>query len=271
MNLGLKAKRVLVTGSTRGIGKAIAAGFVGEGAKVAVHGRRQEAAEVSAREVVQEVGGKAEQVIAVSGDLSAKGGVGRVFRGCLEGLGGIDVLVNNAGTFEVSGWKQADGDRWLQAYGVNVVSMVRLIRRVVEPMREQGSGRIIQIASISAAVAPPVFPDYAAAKAATVNLTVSLMQELAGTGITVNTISPGPVETATWKDFALQIAELQGWEKDLETVKKKLLSGLMSNASGRLGRPQDVADACLFLASSRSSYINGVNLPVTGGLAARAV
>ncbi|HSR67795.1 MAG TPA: SDR family oxidoreductase [Acidobacteriota bacterium] len=269
MNLGLEAKRVLVTGSTRGIGRSIAAGFVGEGARVAVHGRRQETARSVAREVSQEAGGT--PVAALSGDLSQEDGVEQVFQGCLEQLGGIDVLVNNAGAYEVCGWKEADGERWMDSYAVNVVSRVRLIRRVLDSMRRQQWGRIIQIASISAAVAPPVFPDYAAAKAASVNMTVSLMQELAGSGITANTISPGPVETETWKTFAIQIGKGQGWGDDLEEIKEKLLSGWMSNPCGRIGRPQDVADACLFLASQRSAYINGVNLPVTGGLAARAI
>ena len=97
------------------------------------------------------------------------------------------------------------------------------------------------------------------------------MQETASTGITVNTVSPGPVVTSTWEAFAMPLARSSGWDDELAQVKARLLSGPMANPSGRLGEPEDVAAVCTFLASSLASYINGANVPVTFGLCARAV
>lgn len=187
MDLKLEGKRTLVTGSSTGIGKGIAKVLAKEGALVAVHGRNEERTNEVAEEIVAK-GGKAFVAI---GDLATEKGALQVANKALTALGGVDILVNNAGIYGNSGWMDTTPDDWTRIYNVNVVSMVRLIRHLVPRMKKQRWGRIIQIASGEAMQPFPQMPDYAATKVVNVNMTVSLAKELAETGITVNTISPG--------------------------------------------------------------------------------
>lgn len=140
-----------------------------------------------------------------------------------------------------------------------------MIRLLVPQMKELGWGRIIQISSNAGVEAAPDAASYSATKAANINMTVSLTKELAGTGITVNTVSPGPVVTEGWNEFALDIAAKQGWGNDLEVIKQKMLETVFNLPSGRLGQPEDVANLVAFVASPLSGYINGANLRVDSG------
>lgn len=262
MTHDLNGKNVLVTGGSGGIGKAIAKALSAEGASVFIHGRNKDKAERVAKEVMEQ-GGNAKIVI---GSLDTDAGANRVISEIRDQCEGLDILVNNAGAFEVCRWWQGSAQRWIDTFNTNVTSMVRMVHGLVPAMRDKGWGRIIQISSVAATLAPPLFPDYAAAKAAVLNLSVTLAKELAGSGITVNTVSPGPIVTETWEAFARQIADLNGWSMDIESIKENLLKGFLANPSGRLGSPEDVANAVLFLASPRSGFINGMNLKVDGGL-----
>jgi 3-oxoacyl-[acyl-carrier protein] reductase len=262
MDLRLAGKRALVTGSSSGIGERIAKSLAEEGVAVAVHGRNQKAAARVAQDVTAS-GGKA----AVStGDLRTDEGARQVVGAAIAALGGIDILVNNAGVFPFRGWNNTTPNDWSDLYNVNVVSMVRVVRLLVPHMRELGWGRIIQISSGVATSPNASMPDYAAAKAATVNLSVSLARELAGTGITVNTVSPGAIVTPGWKDLALAAAAAQGWSTDFAEVEQRLLAGPLANPAGRLGRVEDVANVVVFLASPLADYVNGANFRVDGGL-----
>ena len=261
MDLQLSGKRALVTGSSRGIGEAIAKTLAQEGVSVVVHGRNRERTHRVAQKIIAD-GGKAE--IAV-GELDTDEGAKTVAELALSSLGGVDILVNNAGTFSTGGWIDTTAEQWVQLYNANVVSMVRMIRLLMPQMKASGWGRIIQIASTDGTQPFAEQPDYAATKTANINMTVSLAKELAGTGITVNTISPGSIETAGFDEVLCKLAEVQGENTTLEEMKAQALEEMMSNPVNRLGTPLDVACLIAFISSPLAGYINGANLRVDGG------
>ena len=193
MDLQLQGKRALVTGSTSGIGEATVKLLAAEGAVVAVHGRNMERAEQVAADI-RSSGGKA--VVAI-GDLADESQALSVAEKVDAELDGIDILFNNAGgggrRTEASnpGFLDLTPEDWAGEYEHNVLSVIRMIRHFVPGMKARGWGRIIQNASASAMSPSDTVSDYAAAKAAVVNLTVGLAKALALTGITVNTVSPG--------------------------------------------------------------------------------
>lgn len=262
MDLQLNGKRALVTGSSSGIGEAIAKILAREGVSVVVHGRSEERTNHVAEEIVA-AGGKA---IAAVGTLDTDEGAKTVVEKALSSLGGIDILVNNAGAFPTHTWMDSTAEQWVQLYNANVGSMVRMIQLLVPQMKQLGWGRIIDIASAVGTQPLAGQPDYAATKAVNINMTVSLTKELAGSGITVNSVSPGPIETAGFDEMLLKMGEAQGWGTNLEDIKAKILKdGIMSNPSGRLGTPEDVAHLVTFVSSPLAGYINGANLRVDGG------
>jgi len=147
----------------------------------------------------------------------------------------------------------------------NVVSAVRLISALVPAMRPRQWGRVIQIGSAAGANPPPSMAGYGAAKAALANLTVSLAKDLAGSGVTANTVSPGPTLTEGWREFALSFAISQGMSDDFEAARTALLSGPLANPSARLAEPAEVAALVALVASPLGASTNGANLRIDGG------
>ena len=262
MNLELNGKRALVTGSSSGIGAEIARTLAREGVAVVVHGRNSERANLVAQEITREGG----QAFVAVGDLANGDEARAVGDAVATAIGGVDILINNVGGGgQFTTWMDTDPEAWLASYQINVVSAVRMIQRCVPQMRERGWGRVIQLASSSATQPNPTLPDYQAAKAAVVNLTVSLSKALGGTGITVNTVTPGTILTPGLEKYFRGIAQARGWGTDLEEIEKRAVAELYPNPSGRVGRIRDVATLVTFVASPLAGFINGANLRVDGG------
>ncbi len=159
---------------------------------------------------------------------------------------GVDVLVNNAGPFVEHTWDDAEPDAWSASYEGNVVSAVRMVRALVPPMRDQGWGRVINVGSRAATTPLPNMVDYSAAKAAVVNMTSTLARHLADSGVTANTVSPGVIMTEGLREmFAARLAG-GGGTQDVDAAVERLEREYAPNPTGRLGRPEDVADVVAF-------------------------
>lgn len=260
MDLQLKGHRAVVTGSSAGIGEAIARRLAAEGAAVIVHGRRADGVD-AAVEAIRSAGGQAHGVLA---DLADPGDCARLVSRVLA-EGGADILVNNAGAFVNRGWDEATPQDWLDLYAVNVATAVRCIQGFLPSMRAAGWGRIVQIGTGEAINPFPTMPDYAATKAALLNLTVSLAKHLDRTGITVNSVSPGIVVTPGAQEFYRLEAARRGWGEDWPAIEAGVLAEILDNPSGRLGRPEEVADLVAFVVSPLAGYVNGANLRIDGG------
>jgi NAD(P)-dependent dehydrogenase (short-subunit alcohol dehydrogenase family) len=263
MDLQLNGKRALVTGSSDGIGEAIAIALAREGAAVVVHGR----SEGKAAKVAQAITAAGGRAVVALGDLARDDEAARVAEQALGAFGGgIDVLVNNVGVFPQKPWLDTTAGEWNDLYNQNVSSMVRMITRLVPGMVERRWGRAIQIASGAASRPAVGMSNYAATKAANVSLTVGLAMELAGTGVTANTVSPGPILTSGLREMILGMASKRGWGDDWDALERKFVAEFSPTMTGRIGRPEDVAAMVAFVASPLAGNITGANLRVDGGV-----
>ena len=263
MNLDLEGKRALVTGSSSGIGAGIAKTLAAEGVSVVVHGRNAE--RVSS--VADELGRSGGRAATAVGDLATEDGAADVAKTAASAFGGIDILVNNAGGSSESGvqsWFALPVSEWGVTYQRNVLSAGYLIHALAPSMKENGWGRIIQIASAAGIIPTSGQPDYGPSKAAMINMSMGLSKALAGTGVTVNTVMPGMIMTDGLRDFLRIFAEKRGWGDDLDRAAEYVLKGTGQTVH-RIGQVSDVAYAVAVLASPKSDFFNGMNLHVDGG------
>lgn len=260
MDLNLKGKRALVTGSSAGLGEAIAKLLAAEGATVVVHGRHAGRTEAVAAEIAAR-GGIAEMAL---GDLATDDGADAVAAMASE-RGAIDILVNNAGYYHHLNWTTALPDTWVETYQVNVLSGVRMIQRLVPAMRARGWGRVIQIGGGLAGQPIPMQPDYNASLAARHNLAVSLARDLKDTGVTSNVVAPGAILVPSVRELLETIAPKYGWGEDWDDIERGCVRDLVPNDVGRLGRPEEIAGAVAYLSSPFADYISGATVRVDGG------
>lgn len=263
MDLGLEKRTALVTGSYRGTGAAVARVLADEGATVVVHGLEPGQAEPVAEQICA-AGGTA---LTASGDLRNEDGARAAAEAALAVAGRIDVLVNNYGTAKGGGWlEDADAD-WLEMFQTNVMSGARMVRHLVPGMKQRGFGRVIFVGTVGGVRPRAQMPGYYASKASLANMTVSLCKELAHSGITVNTISPGILATAEVRAGLERSAAKRGWGSDWDEIERRAARELWVNPTGRIGRVEEVGALVAFLASDQAGFVNGADLRIDGGMA----
>lgn len=250
----LEDSLTFVSGSTQGIGLAIARAFAEQGSRVVVHGRT----EAKSRKAVEEAGASA----AVWGDLSTGTGAGDVLTQ-LGQLGEVDVLVNNAGIFSVEDFFTLADEEWDRYYQINVMSLVRLCRGLMPGMLERNRGSIINVSSEAAIKPLPQMIHYSMTKTAMLSISRGLAELTKGTAVRVNSLLPGPTWTGGVEQYFEGLAEQEG--RPLEDI----LSGYFrehepTSLIQRFARVEEIADAAVFLASNGA--VNGSSLRVEGGI-----
>ena len=266
MDLRLNGKVALVTGSSKGIGEAIAMTLAREGAHVVVHGRDR----IQVDRVVEAVGASGGSASAVLADLTRDEDIAEMHMTVENGLGGIDILVNNAGgSGPKVDWHGTKSAEWIATYDRNVLAAVRVTTAFLPRMRQSRWGRVINISSGAATMPPPGGPDYSAAKAAMNAMTASLAKAVAADGITVNAVSPGTIRSAKLEDAFRNVAAERGIaprDAAWDDVQNGVLPLFAQVPLGRVGELDELADTVAFIASPLAGYITGTNVRVDGGM-----
>jgi NAD(P)-dependent dehydrogenase (short-subunit alcohol dehydrogenase family) len=255
MDLHLTDKVAVVTGANKGIGLAITKALVAEGARVVAGSRSTDNLD------------GLDRVTRVAVDLMTKDGAASLVQKAIDEHGRLDVLVNNVGAvrIRVDGFLATSDDEFEWALQMNFFTDLRATRAALGPMLEQGSGSIVNVASVNSFFQPDAATvDYGAAKAAVVNLSKSLSQEFGPRGIRVNCVSPGQVSTDLWlgdQGVAATFADATG--VDADTIRANAAAAI---ATGRFTTPEEVATLVTLLASDRTANVTGVNYVIDGGL-----
>ena len=252
MNLDLENKVAIITGSSRGLGLACARALAAEGCRVTLCARGESQLHAAAREVAAIAGG-ADRVLAVTADVSRLDALDRLVHTTVSTFGGLDVLVNNVAVAGGASLLETTDAEWQEAVELTLLPTVRASRLAVPHMQQRGCGAIIIIASIFGREAGGRMT-YNAVKAAQISLGKSLAQQLAASGIRVNTVSPGSIlfEGGSW------------WKRQQQNPAAIAEFVTRELPFGRFGRPEEVGDVVAFLASPRASWISGTSVVVDG-------
>ena len=243
MNFDFSGKVVLVTGASRGIGRAIAQTFMAGGATVIGTATSESGAE----RISEYLGDQGKGLVL---NVTDSDSIAQLFSDIKEGWGSVDILVNNAGITRDNLMMRMKDQEWDDIISTNLTSVFRVSKAVLRPMMKKRNGRIINIGSVVGTMGNAGQVNYSAAKAGLLGFTKSLAREVGSRGITVNTVSPGFIQT--------------DMTEELNDEQKQ---GIMSQVpAGRLGKPEEIASAVAFLASDMAAYINGETLHVNGGM-----
>lgn len=258
MDLRLKDKRALVTGASRGLGHATARALAKEGCKVAINGRDEAKIKSAAESLSRETG---TQVIGLAGDVSILDIPENLIQQTVKAFGGLDILVTNAGGPPAGAFESFDEEAWQKAVDLSLMSHVRLIRAALPYLRTSSAASVLTVTSMS--IKQPIVNLVLSnsVRAATVGLTKSLALELGKDGIRFNSILPGWTETERVTELMTARAKANNSTIEEETRKQSEQSPL-----GRLGQPEEFANAAAFIVSPAASFITGVMLNVDGGM-----
>ena len=265
MDLGLSGRACVVTGASRGIGRATARMLCAEGASVLLVARSEDRLVEAADECAaagQEAGGRAESLVA---DVTEAEAAERIVSEAGERLGQVDVLVNNAGTARRRDLDEVPDEDWYAAWELNVMAPMRLMRAAVPGMRERGWGRIVNVSSSSGKRPSGSTPEYSVAKAAELSLSRLYADRYAADGVLINAICPGAVKSELWTDeggLLDQVMEMEG----LSSRDEALEAAAAGRPIGRIAEVDEVAGAIAFLCSEHASYTSGAAWSVDGGV-----
>ena len=260
MRIDLTGRTALVTGSTSGIGKAIAIGLADAGATVHVNGRSPERTQRAAGEVARAAGAQ-DRVHAAAADVGTAEGCAQL----AELVPDVDVLVNNAGVFKPTPMFEIPDEEWLSVYEVNVLSAVRLSRHHVPRMVQRGWGRVLHVSSESALQIPVEMVQYGMTKTALLAISRGIAETVPGSGVTSNVRLPGPTATEG-------VIEMLGHPEDVEAAGRDFVRNERpTSLIDRLGTPEEVANLAVYLASEQASATTGAALRVDGGVLRAAI
>ena len=261
MDLQLVGKRALVTGSTAGIGRAVAAGLYREGASVVVNGRNPQRVEEAIREIRSQPTIGAPELTGIAADLGTTEGVAALVRQ----LPTIDILVNNVGIFEPKPFEDIPDEDWLRFFQVNVMSGVRLTRHYLPGMKARNWGRVVFVSSESGVQIPVEMIHYGMTKTAQIAIARGVAETTAGTGVTVNSVLPGPTESEGVGTFVQDLAKQQGMGRS-EFEAEFFRSARPSSLLKRFATVDEVANLIVYVCSPLASATNGAALRVDGGV-----
>jgi len=257
VNLELSGKTALVTGGSQGIGRAIAFGLGGEGAKVAICARDKARLEETATKIQTKTSA---EVLVVPGDLSRLDEVNRVATAVRDRFGRLDILVNNAGAIRGGDFLKIPDEQWAGDWSLKILGYVRMARAVFPIMQAQGGGRIVNVVGAAARNPTPGYLPGGIANSGLINFSKGLADLGAPSNILVTAVSPAATATARWEGLIAQQAAAAG-----KTIEAQRAEAASHYPLKRIATPEDIADLVCFLVSARAAFITGVCITVDGG------